>query len=343
MPLFKKIKMEKNYRGLCYFIIIFINSFYLRNIQPRFDKMRFEPGLKLARHKSLIEYIEGGFVPPINAEISPSGLCDAKCDWCFYRQNPEKTKGLDSVLFDEKRMENLISEFLELGVRSISWTGGGEPTLHPSFYKFSKNAYDSRIRQGLFTNGLGKMNFDPSKFDWIRVSKTDKEWNVDNLKYLRNCNTLGMCLNYCGESDDKLIEETLKIGEKISATYVQVRPALKVCGEKTTVKVPSINHPLLFITDYKFAGADEDRNYELCEGYHFNPFIWQDGDVDVCGYHRKNSKFNLGNVYNSSFKDIMKKAPNFIPVEENCLICCKLNSMNAIIAKMRKLEDVDFP
>lgn len=307
------------------------------------SRIRFEPGLKLARHRRLIDYLEGESVSPINIEISPSGVCNASCEHCFYRQDPKKTKGLDSIFLKEERMESLMKEFLDFDVRSISWTGGGEPTLHPSFHKFVKWAYDSRIKQGLFTNGLSKINFDPSKLDWIRVSKTNKDWNVNNLKYLRNCNTLGMCFNYNGEKDNKSIEKTLEIAEEIKATYVQVRPVLPINGEKTIVEVPEIEHPLLFITNYKFVGSNEDRKYELCEGYHFNPFIWQDGNVDVCGYHKDDSKFNLGNIYKDKFKDIMQKAPAFIPVEENCQICCKLNSMNSMIYEMRRLVDVDFP
>jgi MoaA/NifB/PqqE/SkfB family radical SAM enzyme len=305
--------------------------------------MRFEPGLKVARHKRFLEYLDGAFVAPINVEISPSGICNASCERCFYRQDPKKICGLDKEMFDEGHMERLLKEAHGFGVRSISWTGGGEPTLHTSFYKFVKLAYDERVRQGLFTNGLGKMKFDPSKLDWIRVTKTNHDWNVENLKYLRNCNTLGLCINYRGEIDDLVIDQALEVGEKVGVTYIQVRPALNIAGQKTVIKVPLRKHPLLQITDYKFVGVEEEREYELCEGFHFVPFIWQDGDVDVCGYHRKDQRFNLGNVYKESFESIMKKAPLFVPVIENCQTCCKLNAVNSTIAKMRTLEDVDFP
>jgi len=305
--------------------------------------MRFEPGLKTARHKCFVEYLDGKKIAPINVEISPSGRCNANCPWCFYRQEDSRIKGLDGEIFDENLMKSLIEDFETFGVRSISWTGGGEPTTHPSFGSFVAWAYESRIRQGLFTNAIGRLNFDPLKFDWIRVSKTEQDWNVNNLLYLRSCNTLGLCLNYRGPEDDETLKRTLEIAEKVNATYVQVRPALKIAGNKKIIEIPKIKHPLMEITDYKFAGVSEERNYQLCEGFHFIPFIWQDGDVDVCGYHRKNPKYNLGNLNQAKFSEIMAKAPNFIKVGEDCQTCCKLNAINSTIANMRQLEDLDFP
>jgi len=322
--------------------------------------MRFEPGLKLARHSKLGEYFEGKSVAPINVEISPSGKCDATCSWCFYRQEGGSIPGLDGKLFRESRMQGLVEELAGMGVNSVSWTGGGEPNLHPAFSKFVEWTKWAGLKQGLFTNALKEINYDPTLFEWIRVSKTNKPWNIDSLKVLRQSKTLGMCINYTG--NDEEVKEALKIAEELDSlkessehsTYVQVRPALKIHGKKfgklgvrCDPEVPDIKHPLIEITDYKFLGTREDRNYTECEAYHFNPFIWQDGDVDVCGYQRKIAEYNLGNVYDlgekGRFRNIMKRAPKTVPVIDTCLTCCKLNSMNSTIKHMKNLEDIDFP
>lgn len=316
---------------------------------------RFEPGLKAALHSGFGEYLEGKIIPPINIEISPSGKCDASCTWCFYRQENNKIKGLDGKLFRESRMEGLVEEFSGMGVKSISWTGGGEPSLHPSFSKFVEWVHWTGLKQGLFTNALKEIKYDPIFFEWIRVSKTDKDWNESSLRTLRQCKTLGMCINYRGEEDYNIVLETLKIAEKLNnlkespehSTYVQVRPALKIQGKSINIQVPQIEHPLIKITDYKFLGSNIERNYKKCEAYHFIPFIWQDGEVDICGYHRGDKQFNLGNVYSrgeyGKFRYIMNNAPPSISVKDNCQICCKLNSINSMIYLARSLEDIDFP
>jgi organic radical activating enzyme len=316
---------------------------------------RFEPGLKLARHKELGEYLSGEFVAPINIEVSPSGECNAACPWCFYRQEKAAIPGLDGIMFKEARMSGLIEEVAGMGVKSISWTGGGEPTKHPSFRIFAEWTHWAGLKQGLFTNALATPTYNPQLFEWIRVSKTNFPWNEDSLFTLRQCNTLGLCINYRGKENDPLIYESLKIVEKLellkehpeNSTYLQVRPALKILGKKIRLESPNINHPLLHVTDYKFLGSGGDRNYKDCEAFHFAPFIWQDGEVDVCGYHRKDKKFNLGNLYSSGekgrFKYIMQNAPNTLPITEDCQTCCKLNSMNQMIYFMKQLKDIDFP
>jgi organic radical activating enzyme len=316
---------------------------------------RFEPGLKLARHKELGTYLSGEFVAPINIEISPSGECNAACSWCFYRQEKAVIHGLDGVMFKESRMSGLIEEFAGMGVKSISWTGGGEPTKHPSFGTFAEWTHWAGLKQGLFTNALIVPTYNPQLFEWIRVSKTNSPWNEDSLSILRQCKTLGLCVNYRGKEDDILIKDTLNIVEKLEtlkevsehSTYLQVRPALKILGKKVRIKTPNISHPLLHLTDYKFLGSNEERLYDQCEAFHFAPFIWQDGDVDVCGYHRKEDRFNLGNLYSAGekgrFKYIMQNVPNSFSIAENCQTCCKLNAMNSMIYFMKKLKDIDFP
>lgn len=267
--------------------------------------LRFEPGIKLMSHPEFWQYIDGNFIFPIGIEISPSGKCRANCPECFYRQKGHQIRILDGELFKEIRMERLIEELEGCGVKSISWTGGGNPDDHPAFPKFVEQANWAGIEQGLFTNALEKPEYNPSLFKWIRVTKTNKPLNENTLMELRQCKTLGICINYRGEIDDNDIKSALNVAEKLDelkkspeySTYVQVRPALKIHGEKVNPSVPNIKHPLLEITNYKFTGSNIERNYEFCEAFHFVPFIWQDGDIDVCAYHRKDPEFNLGNLY----------------------------------------------
>ncbi len=288
--------------------------------------MRFEPALKLARHKELVEYLDGGKVLPINIEISPSGKCNANCDWCFYKEQ-------DNQLIDTELLLKSIKE-LESFAQAITWSGGGEPTCHPDFRKFIKN----NLKQGMFTNGL-KVDYDPSIFEWIRVSKTDKDWPVKNLKKLRECKTLGMCINYLGDIEN--IKEGLKIARQVKADYLQVRPALKIGNTPTFIEKPHLEDKLLLLTDYKFKECSKEKNYTKCEGFHFVPFIWQNGDVDTCAYHKGEKDFNLGNLYKNNLINILKNAPEYVQVKD-CQICCKNHEINKLISNMRELEDIEF-
>ena len=261
--------------------------------------LRFAPGLKLMSHKQFTDYFDNVPIYPIGVEISPSGICNAKCPYCLYRQDNNKLAGLDKNIFNEERMYDLIQEFILLGVKSITWTGGGDPPMHPSFFKFVRWANDAGLKQGLFTNGLRPISYDPSLLDWIRVTKTDKPINEEVLMSMRSCKTLGIVLNYAPDYDESSIIELLGIVERLDAnktfleqsTYLQVRPLLHINGSSYVRKAPKVTHPLLTITDYKFLGLDEGRIYDLCEAFHFVPFIWQDGTVDICAYHRTEPEY----------------------------------------------------
>ncbi|MFH1889508.1 MAG: hypothetical protein ABIJ58_01350 [Nanoarchaeota archaeon] len=315
--------------------------------------LRFQPWLKLARHSQLVEYLEGEQIFPIEVEISPSRVCNAKCPACFYGSEDERIGG--PKFFKESRMERLIEEFSVLGVKSIDWSGGGEPTLHPSFPQFAEWAKQNGIKQGLFTNALEPIQYDPSLFEWIRVTKTNRDLNEGSLETLRECKTLGICVNYRGDVDYENVGVALKIAETLESskknpshsTYVQVRPALKIRGEKVDIVPPNIEHPLLQPTHYKFSDSSLSRTYNDCRGYHFIPWIWQDGDVDVCSHHRKKPEFNLGNLYREGkgggFKHIMENVPRSVPVADDCQVCCKPHEINSLIHIMENLQDVDFP
>ncbi len=296
--------------------------------------MRFAPAFKLALHKELSEYLNRNFVAPINVEISLTGKCNASCPWCFYRDNR------DNEELEYKVVLRLMDELKSMGTKAISWTGGGEPTLYSKFKEVSDYCNKQGIKQGLFTNALAKIDYSPKNFEWVRVSKTNNDWNVDNFNKLRECKTFGLCINYLGDEEE--VKNALKIAHKYKLDYVQVRPALKGDGEKTFIKPIEVKDNLLLLTDYKFKEAKKDKAYGLCEGYHFVPFIWQNGDIDVCAYHKGNKNFNLGNIYKDSIIEIMSNAPESVKVVPECQICCKNHEINKFISKLREIEDIDF-
>ena len=293
--------------------------------------MKFQPQLKLTLHKQMLEYLNGSKINPINIEISPCGMCNATCPWCFYGAH-QSGKLLDSNL-----LIKFINDAICNGVKAITWTGGGEPTLHPNFKTFIK---ELNIQQGLITNGLKIPDYDPTTFSWIRVSKTNKDWNKQSLKILRDCKSVGLCINYVG--NEREIEETLELVYELNIDYLQVRPALNINGEHTSINVPSITDKKLILTEYKFKESNNERIYSKCEGYHFVPFLWEDGNLDVCAYKKNNLLYNIGNINNLSYADLLLKFPKFVNVTNDCQICCKNHEINSLIHKLKTIEDVNF-
>ena len=260
---------------------------------------------------------------------------------CFYAHGDLGSHR--KVFLETDRTLRLIDELAELRVKSISWTGGGEPSLHPHIGRIVDHAHATGIQQGMFTNALAAPRFDPSLLEWIRVTMTDKPYRAEHIKALRPAKALGFAVNYSGSSDDDYLWETLHLAEDVQADYVQVRPALKFHGETVDIDPPKIEHPLLHVTDYKFREAKQKHFYSQCEAFHTVPFIWEDGNVDVCSYNRKTPGYTLGNLYEKSLKDILDAAPDSVPVHEGCQVACRLHEINSAIHRSRALEDGNFP
>lgn len=304
--------------------------------------LRFAPQPKLALHTQFADHMAGKPIYPVNLEISPSGVCNASCDFCFYA-NTGELGSHRKVFLDAFRLHNLLHEALDLGVKSISWTGGGDPSLYPKIGSIVDTANRIGLEQGMFTNALIMPKFDPRYLKWVRITMTDKPYKEDCIKAHRGAETLGFAFNYAGPQDDFYLRQTLDLAERVKADYVQLRPALKFHGQTVDITPPEISHPLLHITDYKFEEAKKPHGYKTCEGYHFTPFLWEDGNLDVCAYMRNYPGYTLGNVYKQSLKDILDKAPASVPVHPHCQVCCKLHETNQLIHASRELQDRNFP
>lgn len=103
---------------------------------------------------------------PVNLQLILSDLCNHDCWWCAYRAS----NGLSSAEFagpgkdgkpsyNPNRMiptakaEEIIRDAAGLGVKSITFTGGGEPTVHPDHLSLFELALDLGLECSLNTNG----------------------------------------------------------------------------------------------------------------------------------------------------------------------------------------------
>lgn len=306
-----------------------------------YAQRRFQPQSKLALSDRFIPFIKGRKVYPEHLEISICHACDAHCDFCWYAGTHLKM-GPDSLMDWEKIGRKLISDFRDIGGKAISWTGGGEPTLHPDFPKFLQIGRLCRLKMGLFTNAHRKPQYDPSYLEWIRVSGTDRKWPVENIKWLRErSKAIGMALNYTG--DDDAVRTALAVGHETGVDYVQVRPALKLKGLVTEREPPQIEDPLLFITEYKFSDCSQPHSYSSCYGHNFQPFIWHSGRVTVCAYHPDaGSPYTLGELTVKPLMQILDEAPRSVPVIATCQVCCRAHECNKMVNSALAAEHAEF-
>lgn len=106
--------------------------------------------LKLLRHSEKVQHmLQGGVVYPISVEIDLSNICNHGCPWCSYngfRQENWKS-------FEGARVLALLGELAEVGVKSITFTGGGEPLVHQQAAEIFQRSADLGLQFGVVTNG----------------------------------------------------------------------------------------------------------------------------------------------------------------------------------------------
>lgn len=123
-----------------------------------------DPAAKLFQHLDRLQGLKKGLrLPPVNVEIDLSNRCSLGCEWCHFAfthtRGPlagkrEKPAGAiaGGDLMDVGLAKSIVDQLAEAGVLSVTWTGGGEPTLHPAFDEIVEYA-DLKLHQGIYTHG----------------------------------------------------------------------------------------------------------------------------------------------------------------------------------------------
>lgn len=85
---------------------------------------------------------------PLLLTLYTKGICNAKCPSCFITNEDEKFKELS--LSDYER---IIIEAKEIGIKSIKFSGAGEPLIIKDIISIIKWCYESDIIPIIYTNG----------------------------------------------------------------------------------------------------------------------------------------------------------------------------------------------
>ena len=150
----------------------------------------FNPKSKvIANIDRIIEFVDKGNTAPILVEIDPSNACNHACNFCLssyiHFDSYKGTETFSRALMPKDMLLNLCRELIEMKVRAINWTGGGEPTLNKHLIKAIKYCGKHGMKMGMFTNGTLFDKYDMFEIlvdymTWIRISVdagTEKTYN----------------------------------------------------------------------------------------------------------------------------------------------------------------------
>jgi MoaA/NifB/PqqE/SkfB family radical SAM enzyme len=115
-------------------------------------------------------------LPPLHVRVKPTNVCNHNCWYCAYRRDNIQL-GKDMVVREQipkaKAME-LVDDFESMGVKAVTFSGGGDPLCYPYLGEMIKRLSSAGIRFASLTNGALLKSEIAELFaafgSWIRIS-----------------------------------------------------------------------------------------------------------------------------------------------------------------------------
>lgn len=348
-----------------------------------------DPSSKLLQHIDRLSDIRDGAKPaPVNVEIDLSNRCGLGCTWCHFgythtrgplAKRPKMADQLDmGDLMDTGLAHSIIDQLTTAGVRSLTWTGGGEPTIHPHFDEIIGYA-GTKINQGLYTNGTA---INPSRaallrdaMQWVYVS-LDRHTRASYLETkqvdqfsaaiqgIRNLVAapgdatigVGFLLDATNwQQGNEMIELALSLG----ADYLQFRPTIlydmghpnqkpadvgwvKPCVQwlESVLDRPEARQGKILADLDRFLMYRNwrGRDYPTCYWTQLQTVITPNGKVWRCVNRRGFPDDCIGNLAEESFSEIWERSGSFA-VNDHCRLMCRGEIPNRTLSQIMR-EDV---
>jgi len=304
--------------------------------------------LKIFHHKEALDAIEQGKrTMPFYIRIKPTNLCNHHCAYCTYGrgQDENRTKNRDAVVATDtipwEKMQEIIKDIGEGGVKAVTFSGGGEPLTYPHIGKTVQKLKTYGIEISLISNGqllcgeLAKLFYGAN---WVRISFDSP--NEEEYRKLRHVSAEAfrqVCKNINDFAEHKARNCELGVNFVVSkANAHRVYEAAKFLKERgvDNVKFAAVvdNHPQYhaaikdnvirqihqaqddlaggrfhIINSYEETWMDKNftiQSFPVCYTCRFVTVIGADCRVYLCHTRAYDSHAVLGDLQEQSFKEM---------------------------------------
>ncbi|MBU4116899.1 MAG: radical SAM protein [Nanoarchaeota archaeon] len=303
--------------------------------------------LKILWHTDKLKsLLEKKVTAPIYVRIKPTNKCNHHCFYCSYDPNfeyvlSERLKREDQI--PKEKMIEILNDFKEIGVKAITFSGGGEPLIYPFISECLEKTLELGIDLSIITNGQ-KLDKERAKLltqaKWVRISMDA----CDSKTFSKNRNV--------PEKFFYKLTENIENFAKIKKDYCELginfvvheRNAHQIFDSAKFFKNLGVNHtkftPLYSPKDFSKYHAPfkenvmgqiknarqefEDDNFEIYDTYEndFNlssinkriyskcsimqivPVIGADSTIYFCHDKAYSNAGILGSIKDKSFKDV---------------------------------------
>jgi MoaA/NifB/PqqE/SkfB family radical SAM enzyme len=243
---------------------------------------------------------------PISLQIGPTSRCNLNCVFCS-NANRETHEDLEPG-----PLKRVIKELRFIGLKTVEWTGGGDPTLYEHI-NFMLSFCDAiGLEQGFISNGilLKEKIEEPNlnRLKWLRISMNSLDY-VEKVDVPEIRGTLG----FSYVMNDKTTPEVLSkldyhVG-KYKPEYVRIVTNCLATDEEQKHNNWEYGKMVEDWGKPYFYQPKEFERSEKCYWNYFKPFVLHDGYVYPCSSVVLNSE--ASGKFHSKYRWIrMTELPN---------------------------------
>jgi MoaA/NifB/PqqE/SkfB family radical SAM enzyme len=343
------------------------------------------PRAKALRHIDRLAQWQAGAKPaPVTVEWDLSNRCSLGCQDCHFAhthsKGPWTARGrtlpmaFDGTgdLADTQMVLRALTEMRQYqggaGPHGIVWSGGGEPTLHPSWESIVTHAHVEGFEQGMYTLG-GHLDTDSArllasiaKFVVVSLDAPDpqtyaQEKGVPESRFEQACNgirmlsapkkaAIGVSFLLHGRNWGR-VGLMLELARELGATYATFRPAIRFHAHHPSIadddpswvtravpllekvsREPDVELDVTKFTQYRDWAG---HGYGTCYGIRLNTTITPDGRMWICPNRRGMPGSCLGDLRTESFGAIWARHPASFAVNDQCRVMCRLHPVNEVL------------
>lgn len=284
-------------------------------------------------------------LPPIHVRVKPTNVCNHRCRYCAYL-DPDMQLGQDMSTKDSvprEKMLEIADDFIEMGIKAVTFSGGGEPLAYPHLPEVLKKLEASKIKFATLTNGALLRGEVAEIFarsgTWVRISMDG--WDDESYKKYRGCGdgeytkimqniadfreingkcTLGVSIIIDKENGEHVYEMIKRLKDR-GVTSVKASPCIvsndgtennryhestfeKIKAEIARAKADFVDSEFEIFDAYHVLEEKFAKDYQWCPYQQILPIVAADQNVYSCQDKAYNLDCGLlGSIKEMRFKD----------------------------------------
>lgn len=313
--------------------------------------------LKIVQFPEKIRSFQNGTITaPIYVRIKPINRCNQDCHFCCYAQSWRKTSSNtddinhivsamhtdmnESDTMPTAKAFELIDDLKEMGVKAVTFSGGGEPLLHKDIVAIMERVVEHGIDLSIITNGqllrshraaiLGKAKWVRVSMDYVnaeqmilsrRVKAKAFTDTMDNLRTFaalksESCdlgvNYIVHKANYEGIAEfAKTLKESgvenVRFSPMWIPDFVEYHTPIKARVEEQLAQAQClVDERFTINSTYELNSATKktDRKYSACLFMQTVPVVGADQIVYACHNKAYDKTGAIGSIRDRHFKDL---------------------------------------